>query len=274
MAAGCQGVLTASITYAEPNTPFAGRNLPTPAVEALSDTRPNQDDAAISDADLPSPSPLHGVDLLIELLRGGEVVPVTIGAMTNLAVALLKEPRLLTEIPRIVCMAACFDRQLSEWNIRCDPVAASIVFNSGIPVTVIGLDVTMRCRLSREAVQTLHESSSPVVRNLSAATRRWAQHSQRNWQQGSPVLHDPLAILALIFPDIVTTRNGVVTVDVAPGPAHGYTFFKPSRAIGESGRFAALDDERRETGPGIHDVAVEVDADRAVQEWLSRVTTL
>ncbi len=278
VAAGSNGVLSPRITYGEPfatrSTEHGERRIPTPAAAALADERPRQDASAFPEEKLPPLHPAHGVDLLIELLSEGSVIPVTIGAMTNLAMSLIKEPRLLETIPRIVCMAGCFDRQLSEWNIRCDPVAASIVFSSGIPVTVVGLDVTMRCRFNAEQVKRLHESDRPVAKNLSTATREWAERTRGGWKKGFPVLHDPLAILTLIDPDLVATRNGTVTVDTGNGEAYGYTLFHPSVVTGEPGVFRPKDGERHESGQGIHEVCVDVDAGRALEMWLDRVFSL
>ncbi|PIS46299.1 MAG: nucleoside hydrolase, partial [Ignavibacteria bacterium CG08_land_8_20_14_0_20_37_9] len=85
---------------------------------------------------------------------------------------------------RIVSMAGAFDRHLSEWNIRCDPIAAAIVFNSGIPMTVVGLDVTTRCMFNREHLNRLKACNRPIAKNLWKATELWSGRY--------PVLHDPL----------------------------------------------------------------------------------
>jgi inosine-uridine nucleoside N-ribohydrolase len=113
------------------------------------------------------------------------------------------------------------------------------------------------------------------VQELAIATERWSKKTEGGWKQGAPVLHDPLAVLALIMPELVSTRNGIVTVEVGGGPAHGYTFFHPSTAIvGEPGRLRPQDGEPREKGPGRHDVCVDVEADRAVAEFLGRIGRL
>jgi purine nucleosidase len=251
VAAGCGAVLSPRITYRDPDLAWRNQSLAAGARDLLEDIRPRQDSTALPWEELTPLHSAHGVDFLIATLMdgAGDTIPVTIGAMTNLAVALVKEPRLLSKIPRILCMAAVFDRQMSEWNIACDPVAAAIVFNSRIPTTVIGLDVTLKCRLNAAQLDRLAASTRPVAQNLWAATQAWGH--------AFPVLHDPLAIEDLLCPALVQTRNGSVSVELSGDATYGYTMFSASQ-----------DD----SGP--HDVGVAVDGEAACELWLERVLGL
>jgi len=251
VAAGCAAAISPRLRWPEPDLLSGQSSLERKAKPALDDIRPRQDATALPLEQLPPLHAAHGVDFLVDTMMDGDgdIIPVTIGAMTNLAMALVKEPRLLRKIPRIVSMAACFDRLMSEWNIMCDPVAAAIVFNSRIPMTVIGLDVTTRCVLNQGQLDRLNASDRPVARNLAAATKAWGS--------GFPVLHDPLAVETLIRGDIVQTRNGTVTVELSGDETYGYTTFGPSA-----------------DGSGPHNIGVAVDSANACELWLERVLSI
>ncbi|MHC4502703.1 MAG: nucleoside hydrolase, partial [Planctomycetota bacterium] len=219
------------------------------ARELLDGEEPKQCVAALPEEDLPALHPSHGVDFLVDTIMAGagDIVPVTIGAMTNLAMALVKEPRLLRKIPRVVSMCGCFESERTEWNISCDPVAAGIVFGSGVPMTVVGLDVTLQVVLTEDERARVLSSDRPVARCLTEATRAW--------ERRMPVLHDPLAVETLIKPELVSTRRGSVTVELAGGDTYGRTTFAPD-----------------DSGP--HAVGHSVRADEAKSLWLERVLAL
>lgn len=246
VASGCGAVLSPRTTYGSD------------AREAyLRGELPNQDASCLPEAELPSPDARHGVDFLIEtILAGdGDIVPVTIGAMTNLAMATIKEPRIIAKIPRIVCMAAAFDRLMSEWNIRCDPVAAAILFGSGIPMRIVGLDVTMQVRFRKEHLDALRACPRPLAQRLYQATMLWARHA--DWapeSQRLPIMHDPLAVATLIQPDLVRWRRGRAAVELAGTATYGFTTFA-------------------EEANGPHEYAYAVDSEAALSLWMARVLT-
>ncbi len=251
VAAGCGMVMSPRITYREADLPQGQTSLTESARPLLEDRRPRQDSTALPFTELPPMCESHGVDFLIDTIMTGDadIIPVTIGAMTNLAMALIKEPRIMIKIPRIVSMAGAFDRPKAEWNIACDPLAAAVVFNSRIPLTLVPLDVTTKCVLDRAQLDELAARDRPIAQNLSAATKAWADRL--------PTLHDPLAVETLIRPDIVKTRNGTVTVDLTGEESYGCTLFAES--------------EQR-SGP--HDVCFGVKANEACELWLERVLSL
>lgn len=215
---------------------------------------PNQDAASLPDAQLPPLDPRHGVDFLIDTLLTGEVVPITIGAMTNLAMALAKEPRLVGRIPRIVAMAATFDRPVAEWNIACDPVAAALVMGSGIPMRIVGLDVTMRVQFRREHLDTLAACELPLARLLARSVVLWQRHC--DWAgtvQAMPVMHDPLAVISLLQPDLLRWRKGTAHVELAGQHSYGFTLFRADAS-------------------GPHEHAYDVDSEAALALWMERIT--
>jgi len=173
--------------------------------------------------------------------------------MTNLALALVKEPRIIGKIPKVVSMAATFDRLMSEWNIRCDPVAAQIVLQSGVPVDLVPLDVTMQVRYGRDHLAQLKASQRPLAQRL------WLAHAARAESMGYrdaldcvDIMHDPLAVESLLDDTILQWRQGWATVELGGQATYGYTTF--------------VEDAR-----GPHRYAYAVDAEAALTLWIERV---
>ncbi|MFI5356739.1 MAG: nucleoside hydrolase [Opitutales bacterium] len=164
---------------------------------------------------LPKPSPLHGVDALAAHLRGarGQTAVVTIGALTNLATLLLREPALSRKLPRVVSMAGEFKRPTWEWNVGCDPLAAATVFASGVPVDVIPWDIGMACTISPAQLGRLLAARSPTGRFLARAVQLWRKAKGRRHR---PHLFDPMAVAVLLHPEWFGWRRGRVSVSLAP----------------------------------------------------------
>lgn len=253
VAAGCGGVMSPRIDYGAGTVDVEGRHMLPPFADAIAGVKPKQDPSSFPESELPAQDERSGVQLLIDTILGsdGEVIPITIGAMTNMAVALVSEPRIIPKIPRIVAMAGCFSEDRAEWNIRCDPTAAAVVCGSGVPVTFVGLDVTLRCMFSHSDLNRLFETDGAVASHLSAATREWRKHAMSTWKHGMPVLHDPLAVETLIDPNLVETTDGTVTVDLCSRDGYART--------------------RLTAGSGPHRVCTGVRHRDAVDLWLDRV---
>jgi len=250
VAAGCGAVLSPRVTYSSQAT------LGQVARQAyLEGELPNQHAVALPEAELPPMDPRHGVDFLIDTVMAGngDITIVTVGAMTNLAMAMVKEPRIIGRLPRIVSMAAAFDRLESEWNIRCDPVAAAIVLGSGAPMRVVGLDVTMQVQFRRQDIDALKASPRPLARVLARSIAEWEAHS--GWAhmvQGLPIMHDPLAVASVIDPTLVQWQRGFASVELQGDRTYGYTLFQK--------------DEN-----GAHEYACQVNKEAALDLWISRV---
>lgn len=110
----------------------------------------------------------HGVDYLIDtFMNRDDVSLITLGPLTNVAQALLKEPKLKERIPEILCMGGSAfvgnATSVAEFNIYADPEAAKIVFESGIPIQMVGLNVTRQNRLGLDDVAKLKEIGGPVA---------------------------------------------------------------------------------------------------------------
>lgn len=172
----------------------------------------------------------NGLELMLSTcMQSTEKITVlAYGPLTNVALALRSEPRLAGKISRIVLMNGVFFHPGLEYNTKIDPEASQIVYNSGIPITTVGLDVTLQCRLSTEDLQKVAASRLPSVRFLYELIRIW----QNGNETQRPVLHDPLAVLVAIRPDLVSTVQGRVTVEThgTPDETYGLTTFHKDAA--------------------------------------------
>lgn len=207
-------------------------------------------------AALPPLAPAHGVDALAAHLRkhAGKTIPIAIGALTNLATLLLRYPRLKSSIPRLIVMAGEFRTPKWEWNVRCDPVAAACVFDSGIPIEVIPWEIGMTCTVSLPQLKALFACRTPSGRLLTRAVQLWRKAKYTPGHAAMPHLFDPMAVAVLLHPEWFVWRRGRVTVSFAP-ETFAHTRFSP--------------DPR-----GPHRVAWDVRARTAVPAVWSRILSL
>lgn len=202
----------------------------------------------------------HAIDFLIEKSGANEDEPpekpltiVAIGPLTNIALAIAKEPQLVSAA-RLVLMGGMWNAQSpdfrAEWNVKCDPEAAAMVFESGIEISMVGLDVTTRCVLQEKHLQQIAQQaqSSPKLGVLWKLIQLWMQDSNR-----PPTLHDPLAVLSL-FDDCVKFEEKKIEVQLC-GVARGKLGVLP-------------------TGAANARVAINVDAPRAIKLFMERILAL
>jgi inosine-uridine nucleoside N-ribohydrolase len=170
--------------------------------------------------------PGHAVDWLIDtyLASNGDIVLCPVGPLTNIAMAIQKEPRILEFIPEIVIMGGAHDHgnitASAEFNIWLDPEAARIVVNCGRPIRMVPLDATHRALVSTEDAARLRALGTPageaaarfVLQRINAydATQPMPR---RGDAQAAPV-HDALAVCAIIDPSILATEHIPVDVEI------------------------------------------------------------
>jgi inosine-uridine nucleoside N-ribohydrolase len=168
--------------------------------------------------------PAHAVDWLIEtyLASDGDIVLCPVGPLTNIAMAIQKEPRILEAIPEIVIMGGAHEQgnvtHSGEFNVWLDPEAARIVVNCGRPIRMVPLDATHRALVSKEDARRLRDLGTPAAEAAARfilqridgydATQPMAHHP------GAAPVHDALAVCAIIDPTILTTRLIPVDVEV------------------------------------------------------------
>ena len=211
------------------------QGIPVPLVQPLLVAAETHGEIGIGYARLPLPqaqtSKLHAVDWTIDtiLSNPGEISLVAIGPLTNIAMAVRREPRVVKAVREVIIMGGAIraggnTTPLAEYNIYCDPHAAHIVFHSRMPTTLVPLDVTYQAILTQADVQRLLEIPSPITHFVADSTRFYMEfHDQYQKIQGC-VINDPLALALTFAPHLVDTYPLFVDVDISGGVSMGKTF--------------------------------------------------
>ena len=163
----------------------------------------------------------HAVDFIIETLLAREAGTVTLcvlGPMTNIALALIREPRIASRIKRIVAMGGGFFEggnvtPAAEFNIYVDPQAARVVFEADIPITLIPLDCTHQALTSAARVEkfrVMKNKSGPATAQLLDYFERFDE--QKYGTDGGP-LHDPCVMAWLLKPELFQSRDVNVAIE-------------------------------------------------------------
>jgi inosine/uridine nucleosidase len=169
------------------------------------------------------------VELLAATLRAHPepVTIVPIGPLTNIAMLLRLYPALAKQIAHLCLMGGSIGEGnttvAAEFNIYADPEAAAIVFESGVPITMMGLDVTHQAVLYPKAAKRLRALGTRSAA-VGAELVDYALEREGQWY-GTPrmAVHDAVAVAHLAFPDLVAVADYDVHVDAGNGPARGRT---------------------------------------------------
>src|SRR6516165_7358932 len=168
-----------------------------------------------------APRPQHGVDFLIDTLRSeaaGTVTLCALGPLTNIAMALVKAPDVATTVAELVIMGgACFElgnvTPAAEFNIYVDPHAAAIVFDSGIPITMIPLDVTHQVLTTPKRLAALRALDNRCGRAVAALLASFERNRRAKFGARATALHDPSVIAYLLKPTLFQGREVNVSVE-------------------------------------------------------------
>ena len=160
--------------------------------------------------------------LIVEMLHKSPqpMTIIAVGPLTNIALALKLDPSIKEKIERIVMMGGAYAVDKREYNINRDRVAAQIVFDSGVPITAVGLDVTLECKMRQQDVNKLRAGGDPRTQFLMRLVSLWKSETHQEF----PILHDPLAVAVAARPDLINTSSGRVSV------VEGVTKFTESEA--------------------------------------------
>ena len=182
-------------------------------------------ETGLDGADLPDPAtPLaegHAALAIVDILRKepeGTVTLCPVGPLTNIALAMRIAPDIVARIESIVLMGGAIGvgnvTPAAEFNIYVDPHAADIVFRSGVPIVMHGLDVTHKALVTParlEAIRMIGSNVSDAVHGLLTFYNIFDQ--ARGEGQGAP-LHDPCAIAYVMRPDLFSGKECNVEIDI------------------------------------------------------------
>lgn len=185
--------------------------------------------------DLPEPSmPLqekHAVDYLVETIMSEPDSAVTLcvlGPLTNIALAMIREPALSGRIREIVLMGGGYFEQgnvtpSAEFNIYVDPQAADVVFRSGVPIVMMPLDVTHKALTTNARVAAIRELGTPVAVATAELLDFFDRYDEEKYGTDGGPLHDPCVIAYLLKPDLFSGRQCNVQIETASELTMGAT---------------------------------------------------
>ena len=242
----------------------------TPLSPGSADARHVHGESGLGHAVLPEPpepqSRRHAVDAIIAAARAhaGRLMLAATGPLTNVALAVMREPELPSLVGRFVIMGGAYAEPgnvtpSAEFNIWHDPEAARIVFRAfggvgGTPVVAVGLDVTRKTTFDENDVAAFAERAAgrpqgqALTRFIDDSSRFYFERMEAWHGRRNLVMHDPLAVAVALDPTLVETRRAAVDVETGGRLATGATI---ADWRGQWGRLANTE------------VAVSVDADRA-----------
>jgi len=160
---------------------------------------------------------VDGVRFLAERIEanpGCTLLPV--GPFTNIGRLIVEFPEAFAKVGRIVLMGGHVtpDREWAEYNASVDPRATSLMFRSGKPILMVGLDVTLRCVMTHEELDEIEAKDTPLSRAIMTMTRLWQQHvSPPGGPVRTPCIHDPLAALVSVEPAFVHLEKMHIDID-------------------------------------------------------------
>jgi len=183
---------------------------------------------------LPEPvgtlDPRHAVDVIIETVMGaapGTVTLVPTAALTNVALAVRKEPRIVERVAEVVLMGGAVAggnrSAAAEFNIATDPEAAHIVFGEDWPVTMVGLDLTHQALATPDVVTRIAAIGTGPARFVTEVLEFFGRTYRAEQGFQHPPVHDPCAVARVIDPAVMTTRRAPVTVELSGMHTRGMT---------------------------------------------------
>ena len=173
--------------------------------------------------------PEHAVNYIIRTLMEAEekITLVPVGPLSNIGMALRLEPRIVEKIERISLMGGAFglgnSTAAAEFNIFADPEAAHVVFTSGVPIVMMGLDITNQALAGMSIIERM-EAIGNKAGKLFGDIMRFTFETQRKYNDldAGPV-HDVLAMAYLVEPEIFQMKPGYVELCLDRGPCYGRT---------------------------------------------------
>jgi inosine-uridine nucleoside N-ribohydrolase len=206
---------------------------PGPLVGSLHTAANVHGDSALAGANLPSPdvevTGEHAVDLIARMLRES-AAPVTLvptGPLTNIALLLRTHPDIVPRIREVVLMGGSADvgnvQPLAEFNIHADPEAADMVFASGLPLTMCGLNVTHQALATEAVLDRLRDLQTPLADTVVRLLEFFGERYREIWGLPAPPVHDPVAVARVIDPGLVRCEDAHIAVELHGSHTRGAT---------------------------------------------------
>lgn len=150
----------------------------------------------------------NAVDFILDTLKKypHEVTVLAIGPLTNLARAIEKDCETFLLAKDILLMGGNFSERDVEWNFLCDPEAVKTVFECGVPIKAVGVDITRKCTFKENTLECFSKLKSDKYKLLVEMTKIWIAHNEERGQP--PTMHDPLAVSTLFKDGLVTFKKG------------------------------------------------------------------
>ncbi len=209
-----------------------------------------------------SPGSRGAIEVLADVLRSSDqpVTLVPIGPLTNIALLLAVHPELAPRIGRIIWMGGSLGAGntsgVAEFNAHCDPEAAHrVLTQADVPVTMVPLDLTLRCPAGPEWVDAL-AASGPRCAALAGVIGHYREAFRMRYGIDAVAVHDAVAVLEAVLPGTLRTTPRPVAVACDLGPARGATV-----GMAEG------------SGPPVQ-VALDADTDKVLAEILERLRRL
>jgi purine nucleosidase len=212
---------------------FAGASRP--LTRALVTAEYVHGKSGLDGPDLPEPTmPLQrqfAPDFIAETIMrapDGEITLCPLGPLTNIALALIREPRIAPKIREIVLMGGGFFEggnvtPAAEFNIYVDPEAAKTVFASGVPITMMPLDVTHKALTSRVRVERFRAMGTKAGTATAQLLDFFERFDERKYGTDGGPLHDPNVIAFLLKPELYSGRQCNVEIETGSALTLGMT---------------------------------------------------
>ncbi len=200
-------------------------------------------ESGLDGAELPEPAyPMEEMDsvALMAKIIGESSEPITIvltGPLTNIAALLMAHPELKERIARISMMGGGVQygnwSPAAEFNILVDPEAADVVFRSGIPITMAGLDVTEKALIFPEDFERIRALGNPVALVVAQWLEFFYEFHREIGYEGAPV-HDAVAVAALVRPELMESRDLYVQIETKGDFCRGATVADFNNRLGKA----------------------------------------
>ena len=170
----------------------------------------------------------HATQLIIDsVMNNDDVTVVATGPLTNVAIAIKLEPKLIQRIKEIVIMGGSVDNgntsPAAEFNIMCDPEAAHVIFTSGIQVKMVGLNVTRKVLVTDEVVTRMEKINNKAGLLFTKLMKVFNENQRKTFGIQYAPLHDPATIASLIDDKLIKYQKMNVEIDISHGSSYGRT---------------------------------------------------